>query len=460
MATVIPRKTKDGRVRFLIQASWNEEDGKRVSRATTWSNPDNLTGIKAKNAAIAFGIEWERKLKNFEFEQPQVIPRRFESIANEWFQMKITTKSDSYFHAVKHIIGPLNKAFGDKHMRQITMSMVYDYFAKLNSAFYGLTKARVKPEKFEEFHQGILNYGHRKLRKDIPCKTVNQSWKGVNVEIKTARMFCVRLGLSTNEFFDIINIENRYAKSTINRHRKILSAIFNYAISIEQADRNLATPAHLKDKLGGVSPKETRILTDAEMERFEKLLDSKPIFVSIPFYIMMYTGCRRAEMCGLYWEDVDLENRVIHIKRDRIYVSNKGCIERETKNKYSVRKVPIVPKLYDKLVKLKAAVDYWIQNGECKHVVCNADGSPRGPLNFGHSFQRLLVEANCQLITLHKLRHWFVTFMITANAPVNAVARLVGHANPATTLKIYTQNKMTDEETKNLMENIFSKKQI
>lgn len=48
--------------------------------------------------------------------------------------------------------------------------------------------------------------------------------------------------------------------------------------------------------------------------------------------------------------------------------------------------------------------------------------------------------------------------MVTANAPVNMVSKIVGHADTATTLKIYTKNKMTDAETYELMENIFQKK--
>jgi len=457
MATVIARKTKDGRLRFLIQAVMADDEGNRMTKAITWKNPDGLTGVRAKNAAIAFGAEWERKLKNFEFEQPQVRPRRFAGIANEWVEMKVTSKSDSYANNVRNILVHLNKAFGDKFMRQIRAEDVYAYFTKLNNAVYGTGKAKVKPEKFAEFHEAVLKYGYRKLRKDIPCVTINKSWKGVSVQLNTAKLFCLRLGLNMNEFFDKVSVERKYTKSTLTRHRKVLSAIFNHAISIEQANTNYASPAHLKDKIGGTASKETKILSDAEMERFEALLDIKPIFTSIPFYLMMYTGCRRAEMCGLHWDDIDWENRVIHIRRDRIFVNHKGSIERETKNKYSVRKVPIVPKLYEKLKLLQAAVQYWIEKGECKYVVCLADGSPRGPLNIGKLFQRLLVEADCPVITLHKLRHWFVTYMVTANAPINTVSKIVGHANTATTLKIYTQNKMTDEETKNLMESIFSR---
>jgi integrase len=442
----------------MIQAVVLDDDGNRKTKATVWQNPENLTGVKAKNSAIAFGEIWERRLKNYEFEQPEIRPRKFISIANEWLEIKTSSVSESYASNARHIITHLNKAFGDKYMRQIRVNDVYEYFTKINNASYTITKARVKPDKLEEFHDKILEYGQRKLRKDIACPTINQSWKGANVELSTATMFCVRLGINTNGFFERVTMEKRYLKSTISRHRKILSAIFNYAISLEQATHNYASPAHLKDKIGGLPSKETKILSDSEMERFESLLDTKSIFTSIPFYIMMYTGMRRAEMCGLHWDDIDLVNRVIHIKRDRIFVSGKGAVERETKTKYSVRKVPIIPKLYDKLVKMKEAVEYWIQNGECKHVVCLADGTPRGPLNIGKIFQRLLVEADCPLITLHKLRHWFVTYMITANAPINTVAKLVGHANTATTLKIYTQNKMTDEETKNLMESIFHKK--
>lgn len=457
MATVRERKTKDGHIRYHTQAVMTEDDGKRTTKCVVWQNLDNLTGVRAKNAAIAFGIDWERKLKNFEFDRPQVKPRRFADLAEEWAKMKETSKSHSYSKNIRNVIGFLNKSFGDKYMQQIRMEDTYAYFAKLNNATYGIAKARVKPKKYENFHKLILEYGHRRLREDIPVNTISNSWKGVVVELTTARMFCVRLGLDMNEYFDKLNTERRYCKVTINRHRKILSAIFNYAISLEQADHNYALPCHLKDKIGGEASKETKILTDVEMRRFEALLDTKSIFTAIPFYIMMFSGMRRAEMCGRHWEDIDFTNKVMHIKRDRIFVPYQGSVERETKNRYSVRKVPIIPKLFDKLVQLRAAVDYWIQNGTCTNVAYYADGTPQGTIALGRIFQRLLIEAGCTPIALHKLRHWLVTYLVTENAPVNEVARLVGHANTATTLKIYTMNKYSDEDMKNLMENIFSK---
>ena len=52
--------------------------------------------------------------------------------------------------------------------------------------------------------------------------------------------------------------------------------------------------------------------------------------------------------------------------------------------------------------------------------------------------QKYLLEAEVTVVSNHKIRHTWITRLITNGAPVNGVAQMAGHADKNTTLKIYT----------------------
>ena len=67
------------------------------------------------------------------------------------------------------------------------------------------------------------------------------------------------------------------------------------------------------------------------------------------FTVLLGTGCRIGEICGLRWEDVDLENRVIDINHSMTYF-RRGKRPPYTfefkfeppKTKAGVRKIPML----------------------------------------------------------------------------------------------------------------------
>lgn len=59
---------------------------------------------------------------------------------------------------------------------------------------------------------------------------------------------------------------------------------------------------------------------------------------------------RRGEILGLYWSDIDLEQKVIHVKRSLAYVPKKGYVFTSLKTKNSKRQVPIPEFVVNELV--------------------------------------------------------------------------------------------------------------
>jgi integrase len=61
-------------------------------------------------------------------------------------------------------------------------------------------------------------------------------------------------------------------------------------------------------------------------------------------------------------------------------------------------------------------------------------------------------------VRLHDLRHFAATRMMTAGVPVRTVSGRLGHANPATTLSVYTHFvEASDQEAALVMGNLRTK---
>jgi integrase len=69
-------------------------------------------------------------------------------------------------------------------------------------------------------------------------------------------------------------------------------------------------------------------------------LDGDPL--AARWIAALLLGMRQGECLGLKWEDVDLENGVIKIRREIIRITGKGLTETPPKSKNSIRDIPIL----------------------------------------------------------------------------------------------------------------------
>ena len=83
--------------------------------------------------------------------------------------------------------------------------------------------------------------------------------------------------------------------------------------------------------------------------------------------VLLYTGMRRGELCGLTWADIDFEKSIIHIQRSSLYLADKGIFEDETKNATSRRSIKVPTDAMRALQLFQEWQDqqiyYWVTNG-------------------------------------------------------------------------------------------------
>lgn len=164
-------------------------------------------------------------------------------------------------------------------------------------------------------------------------------------------------------------------------------------------------------------------------------------YLSPLWYLALATGMRRGELLGLRWKDVDLDGSALTIRQSSTFTS-KGRELDGPKTPGSVRtlalQAPVITRLRaHRLAQLQdrlAKVEVWVDRdlvfaGEMGEGVWEA--TVRRGLLAG------VEVAGVPRIRVHDLRHTFATLALLDGNPVHLVARRLGHANPAQTLRTY-----------------------
>lgn len=137
--------------------------------------------------------------------------------------------------------------------------------------------------------------------------------------------------------------------------------------------------------------------------------------------LALMAGLRRSECCALLWSDVDLGRHTVRV--------------RGTKTEASDAVVPISPRLAGILASMP-------RSGPT--VMAGPHGEPTEPHAFSHWWRLHRAGYGLDGYTLHELRHTFVTRLAENGVHPAAMAKLVRHSDPRTTLKIYTHVRAED----------------
>ena len=238
-----------------------------------------------------------------------------------------------------------------------------------------------------------------------------------------------------------------YAYKTINNYKCSLKASFNIAIlddCIRKNPFNFSLNTIIKDD---TTPK--KALTEEQ----EKVLLSftQNDIVYCKYYdvilLLLKTGLRISELCGLTIKDLDLNNRLITINHQLLRNKEIGYFIETPKTKSSVRQVPISEEAYQAFKRIlstrKKAKPIEI-DGYKDFVFLNQQGYPvTGPYysttfsNLGKKIKKIHGDV-LPKITPHILRHTFCTRLANRNMNPKSLQYIMGHSNINITLNLYT----------------------
>lgn len=230
--------------------------------------------------------------------------------------------------------------------------------------------------------------------------------------------------------------------------KKYLKEICNDAIQIfyfvsdncKDFNYNPATRIHIPKNS---TKKERRSLTNKEVCLILALQHrARPAVL-----IMMLCGLRVGEVLTLRWDDIDFVSGEMHINKSTQRVSgNEYAVKSGTKNGKS-RTIPVPKPLLKELTELR-------EHSTNPLICTNTSGEFHTPCSWKRMFESYISDLNAlnakiskfnpnfkqtlDKITPHMLRHTYASMLYFSGVDVLTAQKLLGHADTATTLKIYT----------------------
>ena len=162
------------------------------------------------------------------------------------------------------------------------------------------------------------------------------------------------------------------------------------------------------------------------------------------FKLVLATGLRRGEACGLKWSDINWRKRTIHVQRGVVKLSHQESITKDPKTSSGDRMVYLSKEMCQLLKAWRKECE-WDRAQTANEKVSEDDylfrqpnGKPMCPSTFTYRFKLILKANNLPLdLNVHSLRHTNASLLIAQGVDVRTVASLLGHAQASTTLDIY-----------------------
>ena len=165
----------------------------------------------------------------------------------------------------------------------------------------------------------------------------------------------------------------------------------------------------------------------------------------------LLTGMRRGEVCGLQWENVDLDGRMIHVRHS--FSDFDGL--KSPKTEAGVRTIPMSPPVWSLLNEWREK-----QGGAPTGFVILRLSHPLSPKVLSKWFWELMHDMKMvddegrTRYSLHTLRHCAVSLLLKDGLPMMHVKRTIGHNSFKTTMDVYGHLLPGDDSARRSIDNI------
>ncbi len=362
-------------------------EGKLIKQTMTWQPPPTLTPAKARKAAECKARQWERDLKNGIQEDNEIAPHPpAPSPAS-------VPRSDDFLTYIDTIWVPLELEASDRKPRTV--------------AFYKSLLKILKP-----YFQGMVLQEITSIDIQRYLRYLRKEYEGKN-----------GIGLSPK---------------TVLHQNNILLLIFGYAkkqkLITENPMENIKSPK--KEK------KPVDAFTKEQAQQFLKALEGEDLELRCMMLLLLTTGLRRGELCGLQWEDIDFKEGTVSVKRSVSYTPGVGTFVGTPKTKNSFRTIPVIPSVLAAIAEYRERA----QNDEEKAFVFPRQDDPllpRSPESVTRRLRRFNERYDLPSFSPHDLRHSCATLLLANGADIKSVQMILGHADASTTLDFYVRADMT-----------------
>ena len=241
------------------------------------------------------------------------------------------------------------------------------------------------------------------------------------------------------EFYNELKITTSLSQKSIRDIYTTISMALNKAVKWGYISNN---PNLLIDK-PKVKKQEIQCYSPEEVEQLLTFLKNEPLKYQAIITLAIDSGCRRGEITGLTWNDIDFEKSLIYINKTTQYTPNYGIYEKSTKSETSNRSIYIanstkeILKKYQKeqFEKRMLLGSRWENSNRVFTTAYGADMHPDTPSKI---LEKIIKKYNLKRITFHGLRHTSISLQISSGIQSQIISKRAGHSSVAITDKIYS----------------------
>lgn len=241
------------------------------------------------------------------------------------------------------------------------------------------------------------------------------------------------------DFYNMLRTETNYADKTIKHYYSFINTVLNSAVKWDYIANN---PNLKVDKIQ-VKRKEIACYSPKQVELLVGCLEKEPLKYKALIVLALDTACRRGEITGLTWDDIDFEKCCININKTTQYVAGFGTFEKDTKNETSNRVIYISETTKKTLLKYRAEQyrrrlvlgNKWQGSSRVFTTDFGSDMHPNTPSAI---LEKVLKKYNLPKISFHGLRHTSISLQIASGIQAQIISKRAGHSNLNTTHNIYS----------------------
>lgn len=207
-----------------------------------------------------------------------------------------------------------------------------------------------------------------------------------------------RVGLSDAKEWAVRMNQKGYSFGTIHNHIVSLKAAFRRAIQDDYVRKN-PFDFQLTEILDN-DTKPRKPLTMQEQKILLEFVEHDKVYQKHfnAVVILLGTGLRVSELCGLTDKDIDMEKRSIHIDHQLQYATGHGYYVNPPKTKSGFRTIPMSPDVFRAFQRVlggrKPTKEPFAVDGYSGFLFLNSREKPLDNTRYDHIFEKLVEKYN------------------------------------------------------------------
>lgn len=218
----------------------------------------------------------------------------------------------------------------------------------------------------------------------------------------------------------------------------LIKVIFKYAVKTYRIFNPMDGIVLPKRKKADI-----QLLDKAEQGKLQSYIAENQNLGTLGTALSYSTGIRIGELCALQWKDIDLEKRILTVRKTMQRIQCKNGAKRtkliitNPKSDSSNRKIPIPECMMSFLCKYK---------GKANEYIVSGSETPIEPRTMQYRFSKILKNAKLPSVHFHALRHIFASTCVKLGFDIKSLSELLGHSSVEITLNRYVHSSFEQKQ--------------